>query len=271
MLGGGKAGGGIQLAHIGRPAETPVSGIAASSIIHGTKYLRSVSSPQQIGNSLLWSRSTHEQDSYVQIPGGLSDQKNNIGFLIRRYRFVENKASFLPALDTRCFFLRYHVWGTDGLENLLRRSDLVVQAQFVREYKLVVIGGAGMSSVMALTSMLITPHKALENPLLQSSSSKASSKVSTTRVSGVCPTIALQPPFTPQRSDTYRKQCVIDDEVALLDVLDTAGQEEYGYATAFVRVLWLTLPAVRCASNTCVQARDSSSSTPSRPATLSMK
>ena len=31
-------------------------------------------------------------------------------------------------------------------------------------------------------------------------------------------------------TDSYRKQCVIDDEVALLDVLDTAGQEEYGYA-----------------------------------------
>jgi GTPase KRas protein len=30
-----------------------------------------------------------------------------------------------------------------------------------------------------------------------------------------------------QRPDSYRKQCVIDDEVALLDVLDTAGQEEY--------------------------------------------
>lgn len=27
--------------------------------------------------------------------------------------------------------------------------------------------------------------------------------------------------------DSYRKQTVIDDEVALLDVLDTAGQEEY--------------------------------------------
>ena len=30
-----------------------------------------------------------------------------------------------------------------------------------------------------------------------------------------------------QFPDSYRKQCVIDDEVALLDVLDTAGQEEY--------------------------------------------
>lgn len=27
--------------------------------------------------------------------------------------------------------------------------------------------------------------------------------------------------------DSYRKQCVIDNETALLDVLDTAGQEEY--------------------------------------------
>ncbi len=29
------------------------------------------------------------------------------------------------------------------------------------------------------------------------------------------------------KKDSYRKQCLIDDEVALLDVLDTAGQEEY--------------------------------------------
>ncbi|KAL9111046.1 MAG: hypothetical protein Q9227_004479 [Pyrenula ochraceoflavens] len=28
-------------------------------------------------------------------------------------------------------------------------------------------------------------------------------------------------------TDSYRKQCLIDDETALLDVLDTAGQEEY--------------------------------------------
>jgi GTPase SAR1 family protein len=29
--------------------------------------------------------------------------------------------------------------------------------------------------------------------------------------------------------DSYRKQCIIDQETALLDVLDTAGQEEYRY------------------------------------------
>jgi len=32
---------------------------------------------------------------------------------------------------------------------------------------------------------------------------------------------------SPLHTDSYRKQCVIDEEVALLDVLDTAGQEEY--------------------------------------------
>jgi hypothetical protein len=60
--------------------------------------------------------------------------------------------------------------------------------------------------------------------------------------------LCQQPPPSPQRrdgrplpadspslirvaTDSYRKQCVIDDEVALLDVLDIAGQEEYGYVS----------------------------------------
>ncbi|KAG1444693.1 hypothetical protein G6F56_010190 [Rhizopus delemar] len=33
--------------------------------------------------------------------------------------------------------------------------------------------------------------------------------------------------YDPTIEDSYRKQCVIDEETALLDVLDTAGQEEY--------------------------------------------
>lgn len=33
--------------------------------------------------------------------------------------------------------------------------------------------------------------------------------------------------YDPTIEDSYRKQCVIDQEPALLDVLDTAGQEEY--------------------------------------------
>jgi GTPase KRas len=28
-------------------------------------------------------------------------------------------------------------------------------------------------------------------------------------------------------TDSYQKQCLIDDEIVLLDVLDTAGQDEY--------------------------------------------
>ena len=33
--------------------------------------------------------------------------------------------------------------------------------------------------------------------------------------------------YDPTIEDSYRKQCPIDSEPALLDVLDTAGQEEY--------------------------------------------
>jgi len=33
--------------------------------------------------------------------------------------------------------------------------------------------------------------------------------------------------YDPTIEDSYRKQCVIDDEVAVLDILDTAGQEEF--------------------------------------------
>ena len=33
--------------------------------------------------------------------------------------------------------------------------------------------------------------------------------------------------YDPTIEDSYRKQCVVDDEPAMLDVLDTAGQEEY--------------------------------------------
>lgn len=36
-------------------------------------------------------------------------------------------------------------------------------------------------------------------------------------------------PLISTHPDSYRKQVMIDEEVALLDVLDTAGQEEYSY------------------------------------------
>ncbi|KAG0026990.1 Ras GTPase [Podila clonocystis] len=66
--------------------------------------------------------------------------------------------------------------------------------QLMREYKLVVVGGGGVGK-SALTIQFIQSHFVDE--------------------------------YDPTIEDSYRKQCVIDDDVALLDVLDTAGQEEY--------------------------------------------
>jgi GTPase KRas protein len=63
-----------------------------------------------------------------------------------------------------------------------------------QEYKLVVVGGGGVGK-SALTIQFIQSHFVDE--------------------------------YDPTIEDSYRKQCVIDEEVALLDILDTAGQEEY--------------------------------------------
>ncbi|KAJ8663548.1 Ras-like protein 3 [Lichtheimia ornata] len=67
-------------------------------------------------------------------------------------------------------------------------------ASFLREYKIVIVGGGGVGK-SALTIQFIQSHFVDE--------------------------------YDPTIEDSYRKQCVIDDETALLDVLDTAGQEEY--------------------------------------------
>jgi GTPase KRas protein len=41
--------------------------------------------------------------------------------------------------------------------------------------------------------------------------------------------VLISPPMSldPTIEDSYRKQVTIDDETCLLDILDTAGQEEY--------------------------------------------
>ncbi|KAF8243942.1 hypothetical protein K440DRAFT_30706 [Wilcoxina mikolae CBS 423.85] len=65
---------------------------------------------------------------------------------------------------------------------------------FLREYKLAVVGGRGVDKSQ-LCIQFIQAHFVDE--------------------------------YDPTIEDSYRRQCVIDDEVALLDVLDTAGQEEY--------------------------------------------
>lgn len=62
------------------------------------------------------------------------------------------------------------------------------------EYKLVIVGGGGVGK-SALTIQLIQNHFIDE--------------------------------YDPTIEDSYRKQVTIDDETCLLDILDTAGQEEY--------------------------------------------
>ncbi|KAF5097193.1 hypothetical protein D0Z03_001469 [Geotrichum reessii] len=69
-----------------------------------------------------------------------------------------------------------------------------LQAQVIREYKLVVVGGGGVGK-SALTIQMVQSHFVDE--------------------------------YDPTIEDSYRKNCLIDNEPALLDVLDTAGQEEY--------------------------------------------
>ncbi|EDO15235.1 hypothetical protein Kpol_1029p8 [Vanderwaltozyma polyspora DSM 70294] len=63
-----------------------------------------------------------------------------------------------------------------------------------RDYKLVVVGGGGVGK-SALTIQLIQSQFVDE--------------------------------YDPTIEDSYRKQIVLDDSVAILDILDTAGQEEY--------------------------------------------
>lgn len=64
----------------------------------------------------------------------------------------------------------------------------------LKEYRLVVVGGGGVGK-SALTIQLIQSHFVDE--------------------------------YDPTIEDSYRKQCTIDGEQVLLDVLDTAGQEEF--------------------------------------------
>jgi len=64
----------------------------------------------------------------------------------------------------------------------------------VEEYKLVVLGGGGVGK-SALTIRLVTDNFLDE--------------------------------YDPTIEDSYRKQVMIDEEMALLDILDTAGQEEF--------------------------------------------
>jgi len=102
---------------------------------------------------------------------------------------------------------------------------------------------------VALT-IYIHPYQALESLHWPSSSSKVILSTNTTRRLKVnrkkrtCVSTSRRTDVLLSKKDSYRKQCVIDDEVALLDVLDTAGQEEYGYvmfslpASPVVHLVW---------------------------------
>ncbi|KAI8867391.1 ras-like protein [Ramicandelaber brevisporus] len=71
---------------------------------------------------------------------------------------------------------------------------MAARTQLAREYKIVVVGGGGVGK-SALTISYISAIFTNE--------------------------------YDPTIEDSYRKQSVIDDEMCTLDVLDTAGQEEY--------------------------------------------
>ncbi|CAJ0936633.1 unnamed protein product [Ranitomeya imitator] len=75
-----------------------------------------------------------------------------------------------------------------------RKSKGRICASEMTEYKLVVVGAGGVGK-SALTIQLIQNHFVDE--------------------------------YDPTIEDSYRKQVVIDGETCLLDILDTAGQEEY--------------------------------------------
>merc|ERR1712023_13841 len=70
----------------------------------------------------------------------------------------------------------------------------VIARATMTEYKLVIVGGGGVGK-SALTIQLIQNHFIDE--------------------------------YDPTIEDSYRKQVTIDEETCLLDILDTAGQEEY--------------------------------------------
>ncbi|KIJ55034.1 hypothetical protein M422DRAFT_775194 [Sphaerobolus stellatus SS14] len=68
------------------------------------------------------------------------------------------------------------------------------RSQLYREYKLIVVGGGGVGK-SALTIQFIQSY--------------------------------FVDDYDPTIEDSYRKHCFIDDEGAYLDILDTAGQDEY--------------------------------------------
>lgn len=103
----------------------------------------------------------------------------------------------LELISYRLYFLTpniqfYYSFGDNELGVVI--ETIVMNKPSIREYKLVVVGGGGVGK-SALTIQLVHSHFVDE--------------------------------YDPTIEDSYRKQVVIDDKVTILDILDTAGQEEY--------------------------------------------
>lgn len=75
-----------------------------------------------------------------------------------------------------------------------KKHNLSTSSTMLKEYKIVVVGGGGVGK-SALTIQFIQSHFVDE--------------------------------YDPTIEDSYRKQCTVDNEEVVLDILDTAGQEEY--------------------------------------------
>lgn len=104
-----------------------------------------------------------------------------------------------------------------------------------REYKIVIMGGGGVGK-SALTTMYICNNFVKE--------------------------------YDPTIEDSYRKQIVVDGEVALLDILDTAGQDEYsamrdqyisfgkGFVLAYSMTSRVSFDEVGCFHESILRAKD---------------
>ncbi|KAK7017779.1 ras-like protein [Favolaschia claudopus] len=104
------------------------------------------------------------------------------------YKFMETSALSGRNVDEAFTTLAREV----RRRNKVRNS--VSESQLVREYRLVVAGGGGVGK-SALTVQFVRGH--------------------------------FLDFYDPTIEDSYQKQCLIDEELAMLDVLDTAGQEEF--------------------------------------------